>query len=173
MRRWLTIVVVGLLLLPLLGGGLVAVVLGTETGAGWLLGAARERLPGMEYTHFEGNLAGGVTLHGPRYAQDGLEVKAERLHLAVAPELFPLVIRLRVVEADGLQVRLPPAADSESAPLPESLALPLKIQLDQLHVDGLRVVDAAGAPLFEAVGISANGEFYEQARFSLADLELP
>ena len=163
MKRWLKISIVGLLLLPVLGGGLVAVALGTETGAGWLLGAVRDRVPGLVYTRHEGSLAGGITLHGPGYSQDGLEVRAERLHLAVAPRLFPLVIQLREAEVNSLRVKLP-AEQSAAAPVPESLALPLKIELEQLHIVGLKVTDAEGVILFEVDGVAAVGEFFEQAQ---------
>jgi hypothetical protein len=48
-KRWLKILIVGLLLLPVLGGGLGAVALGTETGAAWVLGVVRDRVPGLSY----------------------------------------------------------------------------------------------------------------------------
>lgn len=172
MKRWLKISIVSLLLLPVLGSGLVAIALGTETGAGWLLGAVRDRAPGLVYTRHEGSLAGGITLHDPGYSQDGLEVRAERLHLAVEPRLFPLVIQLREVEAISLHVKLP-AEESETAPVPDSLALPLKIELEQLRVEGLEIADAEGAILFEADGVAAAGEFFDQAQFRQIELELP
>ena len=172
MKRWLKIVAAGALLLPVLAGGLVVTALRTEVGAGWLLGLVRERVPGLEYARHEGSLADGIILQGARFRQDGLEAGADRLHLAVAPQLFPLVIKLRAVELDALRIVLP-KENSDAAPVPESLALPFKVVLEQLRIDGLQVVDAEGAELFAANEILAAGEFFDQAVLSRAEMVVP
>ena len=96
MKCWLKIVAAGVLLVPVLAGGLVATALRTEVGAGWLLGLVRERVPGLEYAHHEGSLADGVTLQGPRFRQDGLEAGAD--DYVVKPfKLKELVARVKAV----------------------------------------------------------------------------
>lgn len=166
MKRWWWKILLGtplLLLLLVLGSGVF--VLRTESGARWVLETAEGYLPGqLQYDRAEGNLASGLELQNPGFHAEGIMVQADRLRLAVLPEFFPLTLRIRFVELDGLRYTLPGEQEPASSDQPlESLALPLIVELERLQIDGIAILDPDQKSLFEASAFTAAGTFSDQA----------
>ena len=166
MKRWWLKIVLGIpLLLLLLAAVSGMFVLRTESGARWALETAEGHLPGqLLYDRIEGNLVSGLELQNPGFHAEGIMVRADRLRFAVLPEFFPLTLRIRFVELDGLRYTLPGEQEQASSDQPlESLVLPLIVELDRLQIDGIAILDLDQKPLFEASAFSAAGTFSDRA----------
>ncbi|MBT8056374.1 MAG: translocation/assembly module TamB domain-containing protein [Gammaproteobacteria bacterium] len=174
MRRALKWVVSIALLVPIVALALMFTVLRTEVGAGWVLGLVEQRLAGLTYERREGSLAGGLVLTSMGYRQDGLDIKAGRLRLVATPAMFPLALRLQRVEIDDLEIRLPSTDGDESgAVVPDSLALPLEVALEQGVVNGIRILDSDDAELLGAERFEMRARVHHEATIEYAKLVLP
>ncbi|ASK34641.1 hypothetical protein CEK62_09725 [Alcanivorax sp. N3-2A] len=130
------------LLLCLLLLGAVLGLLGTRAGNLWLLERANGVLPGELSVHgWQGQLLGGVTVQRLTYSQSrsSLNVELNDLELALAPrDLLRGWLHVTRLRASRVALTLPPGDDhADSTPaepfsLPDSLALPLGVQVDEL-----------------------------------------
>lgn len=145
-RRWRWLAWIGAVLLALVLLLLLALwwVLSTAGGRDFALARAIGLLPpgALSVERSEGSLRGPLTLHGVRYAQDGLLFQAERVHLAPAlGQLASRTLHLRALEVDDALLSLPPASDDDAPSdppawpdvLPE-LELPLGVRIDALAI---------------------------------------
>lgn len=163
-----------LLAVPLLTVLLYHSVVRTETGAGWVLSMIGDRVEGFDHSGFEGNLANGLALNRPRFSGEGFDAEAQRLELAVTPVFFPLGLRVARIEADGLHLVLQESApDEASDEWPESLALPIPVELERVRVDGLEVTGSDGTTIFQADAFEGVASLHEEAVLHRAALVLP
>jgi translocation and assembly module TamB len=173
MRRAFKLAVSIALLVPVVALALMLTVLRTEVGAGWVLGLVERQLAGLTYERREGSLAGGLVLTRMGYRQDGLSIEAGRLRLVATPVIFPLALRLQQVEIDDLEIRLPSTAGDESgAVLPDSLALPLEVALEQGVVSGIRIRDSDDVVLLGAERFELRARVHHHATIEYAKLVL-
>ncbi len=141
LRPWL---VLPLLIAVVTFAALMAV-LGTERGSLWLLDrAAGAAGYSLTYAAADGSLVKGLALTA--LVIDGeVNVTARDARFSVQPRFFSPGLRLSNVHVSELVVTLPvagPAADGEqrrALPDPQSLALPLVIDIAAAEVDGLRI----------------------------------
>lgn len=150
-RRWIA---GGLLAFLLMLLALSWIILRTGAGRDFILERVRSALPAgaLYWERAEGSLTGGLTLHGVRYADAGVEVALDRVALDVdggALAFGDLHVRSLVVH-DG-RVDLPPGEETSDAwpqqlRLPETLpalAFPVDVRVDRLDVARVDVFQAA------------------------------
>lgn len=178
LRRWsLRLGVAGFAAGVLLGGALAWLLL-SAGGRDTLLGQITARLPegALQWRLAEGNLAGPLVLHDVVYSQDGVELRARRLLLD--PDLVPLLgrrLQLDALELDGVELRLPEAADEpfELPGWPEvlpRLPLPIDIRSARVAVEGFEAWRGE-QPLVSLDSLSARGFHLVDEGFTLASLE--
>ena len=148
----------------------------TQAGGGWLYSQLREFLPGqLEARGPQGSLSSGLAFEAIQYRDGDTRIEADRIRLVVDLDLFPLLLRVEGLEIDGL--RYTAAQDdsaSEALVLPDSMALPLKVQIDRLAVTDIQVLDASGQSTLAIdeleIIASAHDELsIERASLSLAE----
>ncbi len=143
--KWLKWLALAVLLLLLLLGGVAGWLLGTTSGLEFALDRASSATNGaLVVERAEGDLAGPLTLHGLRYADaTGLDVKVRQATLDISVwSLLQRRVRVVRLEADGIDVALPPPSPPEPEPEDKgsfSLAAPIDIVVDQLDVRNLLV----------------------------------
>ena len=173
-RRWLRWLGFTLLALVLLLGAGLAWLLGTGSGLHFALARAMTATDGaLSVQHAEGRLAGPLDLRGLRYDDGkGTDIKLAHAHLDLS--LWSLLRkRLHVLDlqADGIEVSLPPAA---AAPAQQHSSIdlrpPLDLKLDRVHLGEL-IVRQAGQVLFASHRIDLAGR-WTHAGVVLQKLEL-
>jgi translocation and assembly module TamB len=148
-RRWLKILLAVPVLLLVMALGAWLILWHTTSGARLLLDVAQPYIPGrLEFTSMDGSLSGGLRFKGLIYDDEAARVEAGDLRVAVSGEFRPIVLRIRFLEIAGL--RYVARESDESGPMPESLALPFRIDVERLEIDGLAMIGAGGEPVFEA-----------------------
>ena len=164
-RRWLKILLAVPVLLLMLALGAWLTLWHTTPGARLLLDVAQPYIPGrLEFTSMDGSLSGGLRFEGLLYDDESTRFEAGDLRVAVSPEFRPFALRIRFLEVEEL--RYAARETGKSGSMPESLALPFRIDVERLEIDGLAIIDAGGAPLFEADQIRAALSAHERLNVS-------
>ncbi|MDY0020878.1 translocation/assembly module TamB domain-containing protein [Arenimonas caeni] len=178
LRRWsLRLGAAGFALGALLGAVLAWLLL-SAGGRDTLLAQITARLPegALQWERAEGALRGPLVLHGVRYAQDGVELRARRLMLD--PDLLPLLgrrLQLDALELDDAVLVLPEARDEPFSPpewpgvLPR-IPLPLDIRSARVDVAGLEVMRGEEA-LLALDTLAARGLHLVDEGFTLTSLD--
>nr|MBP6595973.1 hypothetical protein [Arenimonas sp.] len=171
-----------------IGGGSLLLVLLLAAGLAWLLATAggRDLLlarllaalpPGtLSWEQAEGTVRGPLVLHGVRFVNGDVEVRADRLLLQA--ELLPALNRrlaLTRLELDAVHVQLPEPDEEIALPrwpeiLPR-LALPMPVSSADTVVAGLDIHQGQ-APLLQASRITARGLRLEQQGFAVDALAM-
>ncbi|MEJ1960466.1 MAG: translocation/assembly module TamB domain-containing protein [Gammaproteobacteria bacterium] len=160
-RRLLWVGCVLLAVIVLFGAG-VAWVLNTESGTQWAANRAVGFLNGrLELGQISGALAGPLTVNGIRWAdpESGVDVRVARVTVDVAlPELLSSRAHVRLLDVNGVDVRLsePTKKDDESKPF--SLKPPIDVLLDKFTLKDARV-SRDGTPLFVARAAEASASW--------------
>jgi translocation and assembly module TamB len=153
-RRILLITAAALVVLVLLAVLAVAWLLNTGGGRDFALARLQATLApdSLSVERAEGPLTGPLTLHGVHYTSDeGIEIRIARLHLDYSPRgLLGRRVEIHTLEADDVDVRLPPPADDAPArpfELPDALPwpdlqLPVDLRVAAFAVRGLRLRQA-------------------------------
>ncbi|WP_119154573.1 translocation/assembly module TamB domain-containing protein [Caldimonas tepidiphila] len=141
-RRWprrLGWTLLALLLLVALVAAALFASLRTERGTGWVL----ERVPGLTIEAPRGSLLGDFSAKrlefelGPdsRVVLEGLRWKDATLQASASRGWRWPHLHLRSLDIDVLRLQLAPQKDdAPKSPPPESLALPLRLQIDALRI---------------------------------------
>ncbi|MBL6749156.1 MAG: hypothetical protein ISP90_01475, partial [Nevskia sp.] len=151
----------------------------TAPGLRWTVGLA-QRLAGGTLTvgAVQGRALDAFVLERLRYAgSDGTVVEARRLVLRIRLDELPQHrLHIEMARAEGLRVRLPPAAVPATGSVRLPTALPLDLLVDSLGVDGLKLVQGVRGGADEPViasdraGLAGRwiGDRIEIARLDLA-----
>jgi translocation and assembly module TamB len=163
MKKWLKRIGFAIVALLVVAALLAGWLVGTESGARFVLSRAQGALPPgqLEVTSVRGSLAGPLELGGLRFRDSSSGVDARVQTLRVDPSLFALVrstLHLNTLDLDGVDVALttvpPPPNPPPPAPLQKLLTPPLAMLLDRVHVARVNVA-LDGKPLFVADTVDA------------------
>jgi translocation and assembly module TamB len=130
---------------------------GTQHSLDWVLSYAARSHP-FTAEGVQGSLRSGLQARHLQWEQDGLKIEVFDANLAWEPlELVTRTIKLDHLLAARLRIedRRPPKP--EPARPPESLAIPLDVQIDEVKVGQLQWVAAANS--FEAAELAGNYSF--------------
>lgn len=139
--KWISLAVLLILVLifATLGG-----VLGTQSGLHFALNSATRFVPGLEIRSIDGGMD-NLTLSGVKYQMPGVDVEAQKLHLALRLKcLTSRELCIDDLSTENVVViidtsKLPPSEETPpSEPLTE-LNAPLKISLNQLLLTSTKV----------------------------------
>lgn len=142
----------GLVALALLIAGAAALLwawAGTEASLQWALRQAAARQP-LVVEGARGSLRTGARAERVAWAQDGLKVEVRGLQLAWQPlALARGLLKLDHLRADSVRIEDARPPSHERAQPPRSLALPIRVAVDELavgrlHWDGKTDVEAGG-----------------------------
>src|SRR4051812_24896373 len=132
-------------------------VLSLESTLQWVVGRGVQRSVGK----LDVNGATGSLLYGPigfaelRYRSSGMDVVAQRGRIELAR--WPLLARnviLHRIDIETLAIEPHPAAPSEPAKPPQRLQLPVRVSVDELHVNRIELRTAshpAAGPLTASI----------------------
>ena len=139
--KWISFTILFILVLIL---GTLGWVLGTQSGLHFALNNAVKFVPGLDIRHIEGDI-NNLTLEGVKYQMPGVDVDAQKLHLALRLKCLTsrelciddLSTENVIVSVDTS--KLPPSEETPpSEPLTE-LNAPLTISLNQLLLTSTQV----------------------------------
>jgi len=160
--RWL---LASLLLLVLLGAGILAFTLYTQTGLRWTLAALESSLSGaLHIGEIEGRLTGPLTVTDLRYQAGGVRVNVSGLAIDWQPaRLAQHELLISSLQAARVEVVTSPATDTpppatEPARLPD-IHLPFAIQIVVASLDELTIHEIEAAEPFSAGNIRAGLNF--------------
>jgi translocation and assembly module TamB len=151
-----------LLLLVLLGAGVVAFLLYTQTGLRWTLAAAQAALPAtLEAEALEGRLAGPLTVTNLDYRAGDFRLSIARLVFDWHPgKLLERELRISLLQAERVEVQTAAAPEAESqAPardfgLPD-IRLPLALVIEQASVEQVTIREVDKTEPFGSANIRA------------------
>lgn len=139
--KWISLAVLLVLVLVFAALGWV---LGTQSGLHFALNSATRFVPGLEIRSIEGDIR-DLTLAGVKYQMPGVDVNAEKIHLALRlrclthRELCIDDLSTENVVVDVDTSKMPPSEETPpSEPLTE-LNAPLTISLNQLQLTSTKV----------------------------------
>ncbi len=168
MKRWTLRILLGLLVLVLLLVAGVAAIGLTEKGTRILFNQLQPLIPGqLSYRSLNGALLRQLDIQELNYMLDELRVEAGRIEFAWRPAaLLSGRVELQRLGVEELDVWLPTPVDEDVPPepagplaLPESVQLPLAIQVGEIYGRALRIHPAGGEPiLVESVVFGAHSE---------------
>lgn len=139
--RFLVLALAALALLVLLAVGGLWWWTGTEGSARWALEQVARREPAIATENVTGSLRGGVRAGRVTWSKDGLSVEAREVEVAWQPlSLLQRWLRLERVRAASVRIedRRPPTGQRPQPPA--SLALPLRVSVDELAAGRIDVV---------------------------------
>lgn len=169
--RWLKIIATGLLALVILLVVAVLVVTRTEAGAGWVLGVAQDKLDGLEIGHHNGSIHGGLELKEVSFTTPAFALSTDSLDVAVRTDWFPFVLRVEWLEAGGLVYEMRDAGvDSDEESLPDSIKIPVPVELPRIQLSDIRLLDGEGSELFAVKNFNAAASVNREVQ--LHELEL-
>ncbi len=162
MRRLLAVLVFGLILALAAAWWLA----GREEALRWALDRAVVASNGQfSYHGLSGNLLGTVELEHARFANPKLEADAERLSIDLSLPALLLQRRLEMSElkAESLSLTLVPS--EEPPELPESLVLPLALEVERLRIGRIDIRRGEAALTLRQLEarLSSSGEVHEIA----------
>ncbi len=113
----------------------------TEAGSHWVVRKAANTVQ-LNVGELKGNLLTGLDVSRVDYAQNGIDVHAEKISFRWQPlALFYTAVSMQSLSAENIRVHLPP---SEKTPEPDiyewpSLAQPVRIELDSIKLRNIQV----------------------------------
>ncbi len=139
--QWIGRALAVLLVLVLLSWAGLWWITGTDSGTQWALARVQGTLGAqLQIDATRGNLTDGLDIERLLYESDGMRVEAVEVHLR-AQALRALLGQLLINEARAgrVDVLLKPSADNEPPSLPQSLALPIGVRVEDARIDELFV----------------------------------
>lgn len=155
----------------------LALVLGTERGAGFIAGQATQRVAGLTIGSVQGSFRSGLVLTDVRWASDALEVTIARLdaRAALGSLLRRAPLRIERAELRDVVVRRleAPRADSDAgtgAPRLPAIAV-ADLSVDRLTLNGFGAIDRTITRLTARGGIGGTGIALDAIDIDSADLD--
>jgi len=113
----------------------------TQSGAQWLLNRAAGAAPSLSWERLEGDLRGGIELHGLEFDEAGVQASIGRAELALRVHLPPSPrVDVYWLRAFDVEIHLPeidePPPEPEPFTLPD-LASPIEVRVRELLVESL------------------------------------
>lgn len=136
-RRWPRVLVAIVVLLPLLLCLALWWALGTESGARWIVAQALQRTgPTLAIEGVHGHLLGPLRIDTLRQqGEHGQQIEAQGLQLRWSPRaLASGTLQIEALELERLVIQMSMQPDPNPPKLPDSLALPVRVNLEQLLV---------------------------------------
>ena len=134
----------------------------TTAGAGWVLGVVQKQLPGMlSVDEPEGTLSSGLTLTNLRFMDDGMEAGAKRMEFVLVPGLLPPRLSIERPVIDKLTLWMEEESDDSSTELPDSMALPIPVEIGELVINGLVYLAGNHEPQFHIQSVAASATIHE------------
>nr|WP_281502379.1 translocation/assembly module TamB domain-containing protein [Alcanivorax sp. S6407] len=152
----------------MLVGLLAYILVGTAAGNRWVLDQARGMIPGeLQVESWQGNLLGNLSLSGIHYRNDSLSLDLEQLDANLHPlTLSRGWLTFEYLRLGQLNIHTHNSETGQSqATLPDSLALPLGIRIEQLAVASVTLNDTPIVKDLQGESLAA------WRRFQLARLE--
>ena len=148
-------------------GGLIALLIVAAAGLWWWTGTPQSLQWALDYAGrtqpltaegVQGSLRNGLQARHLQWERDGLKIEAFDVRLAWQPlELAQRTVKLDYLLAARLRIEDRRAPKSEPSQPPASLAIPLRVAIDQIKVGQLQW--AAAANSFEATELAGNYAF--------------
>lgn len=149
--------------------------LNTASGTGWIWARIASAVPGeLTAASLDGSLADGLRLQDIVYANPSLTVTISRAELALDPDLFPPALKVVRLDARDVEVRQLEQAVAEEPGgrfSPESLVLPLELDVRALDVSNLRVVNSSGEQTLALDRAELAGKWYETIVVSKVEID--
>lgn len=138
---------------------LLVLAVGSAPGTSWLLGVVAEVTDGaIRVEEAQGSLLSGLEAGLVTVDLETARVTARGVSLRVFwPELLRLRLRFQQASADSVVVELPVPDEPSGEPLPESIALPVGLVLDDLRVAALSI--RRGELAAEVAGLALVGDW--------------
>lgn len=147
----------------------------TEAGSTRLWATLSSAVPGeLETGAIEGSIGRGLRLRELSYSNSSFELTIAQARLTLDPDLFPLSLDVVELEVREVVVRQLDQAEPEEpgGPFsPESLVLPLPVNVQSLHVRELAVLDSDGEQLFAVDDAALAGRWHEAIVLTRADID--
>lgn len=150
MKRALKITAAVIAVLVLVVMALGWYVTGTNAGLRWALNMAERATGGnLSVAEAQGNLLQGVHLQHLRYRAPGTEVEVATLKLRWRPSaLLHGTVDVRTLQARAIRIRTEPSDEpSDDRTFPPQLDLPIRVTLQQVLVEDLRITQGQQAPV--------------------------
>ncbi len=158
MKRWLAIIFIPLLLLPVL---LFTWLISSESGLRWSMNQAQPFIPGdLNFTELSGRLIGPINITGITYQLDGQRIETDQLELDWRPtELLAGHIDISRLYLSGLKIHLPPptpdANNKQALTLPE-IKLPWRLGLNDVRIDNIQIIQQQQTFQLTQLSLKAN-----------------
>lgn len=136
-RRHLWLLLSPLLILAAAAIAIYFWALHTQSGARWLWYQAESQVSGLSAQQINGSVSSGLSIAGLRYDEAGTQANIQNLKLRAAVSWLPKIqLKISELQADGVQVQLPPASESDSD---EALSLPDIHSPIEVHLPAIRI----------------------------------
>lgn len=149
----------GLITVALFGVVALSLVIGylanSDQGTRWLFDLARDHAPGeLRAQQIQGRLSGPLEIRGLSFRDGDLSLGLDLLRLDWRPsELLKLHLSVRELALRGIRVDLPETQDETPDPQPaepfSGFSLPLRVSLESLRLDDLRLKPSPAAEPLE------------------------
>ncbi|MGH8195107.1 MAG: translocation/assembly module TamB domain-containing protein [Woeseiaceae bacterium] len=147
----------------------------TSMGSRWLWHRVTALVPGdLGARTVDGSLTGGLRLTGVAFRNPSLEVALSKVELALELDLFPLAVNVSTLHADDVGIRMvdrPPPEEPSAGFRPESLVLPVPINMKDVRVRNLKVTDGKGEQIVAVNNAELAGGWHEAISLSRIRLE--
>jgi translocation and assembly module TamB len=173
--RFLRYAIIFILFLVAASGAAYYWAMHTTSGARFVVSKA-ETMAAFKVRSIDGDLAGGLELRGVSFANDSIEVSADRFAVMLNVEVFPLLVDLVETEASEIHVRLLESSSNEDAggdigETLRALALPVPVHFSSLQANQITVSGEGFSHRIDTLGLE--GVWYEDMSIERFDVRGP
>jgi translocation and assembly module TamB len=172
--RYLTRLLLGVLLLVILLPTLLIGLLWSDSGSRWLAFFAAEQSGGvLTLEDVRGNFLERIELLGVRIEQGELQLALDQASLSWRPmALFDATLHIQSLALKGIDLSPPPPQDppAESPPpieLPDAIELPLRVQIDEILIEDTQLLGGENPQRLDRLALSLSGNEEEIVIHSL------
>ncbi len=168
MKRWLLLVTILAIIIPIALVGLI----GSETGSRWLLQSIFSAVPGqVSVEKIDGRLIDHLALTGLHYKNDTETVTVGNIDLSWQPsQLFSGTLRIVDLTINGLDISVTKTKDEEKEPtnLEAGIKLPLQLDIGSFLVTDVEFTSDGQLHSLDKLQLSAKTEDHQFKILSLA-----